>query len=65
MNKIAGYRKMLGLTQEDLAKRIGITRQTYSLKENGKVKFSDVEKIMIKNMLIKVFPNITIDEIFF
>ena len=65
MNKIAGYRKMLGMTQQDMAKRMQISRQTYSLKENGKISFSDDEKIILKELLIQIFPNITIDEIFF
>ena len=47
MNKIAGYRKMLGMTQQDMAKRMQISRQTYSLKENGKISFSDDEKIIL------------------
>ena len=65
MNKIAGYRKMLGMTQQDMAKRMQISRQTYSLKENGKISFSDDEKIILKELLIQIFPNITIDEYFF
>jgi HTH-type transcriptional regulator/antitoxin HipB len=30
---IAGFRKSAGLTQEDLAMRLGITQQTYSVAE--------------------------------
>lgn len=65
LNKIAGYRKMLGMTQQDMAKKMNISRQTYSLKENGKISFSDNEKVILKELLMQIFPKITIDEIFF
>ncbi|MFW7361588.1 helix-turn-helix transcriptional regulator [Vagococcus fluvialis] len=65
MNVIAGYRKMLGYTQEDMAKILNISKQSYWLKENKKVSFSDIEKSKLKEMLVPLFPNITIDEIFF
>lgn len=64
-NKIAGYRKMLGHTQESIAKEWGISKQAYYMKENGKSAFSDKEKIWFKNKLKPLFPEITIDEIFF
>lgn len=64
VNKIAGYRKMLG-TQKDMARLFGISVQAYSSKERGKTQFKDSEKVIIKNKLQKLFPNITIDEIFF
>ncbi|MEK4948370.1 helix-turn-helix transcriptional regulator [Carnobacterium sp. FSL W8-0810] len=63
-NKIAGYRKMLG-TQKDMAKLFGISVQAYSAKERGKTQFKDSEKVIIRNKLQKLFPGITIDEIFF
>lgn len=55
---------MLG-TQKDVAKLFGISIQAYSSKERGKTQFKDSEKIIIKNELQKIIPNITIDEIFF
>lgn len=58
------YRKKLGSTQSDMAKTLGISRQSYFRKENQLVPFTDEEKLMIKEMLIPLFPNITIDEIF-
>lgn len=64
-NKISGYRHMLGLTQNDMAKEFGISKQAYFLKEKGDSAFSDREKIKFKNMLLGLFPGITIDEIFF
>ena len=65
MNLIAGYRKMLDITQSDMAKKLGISKQSYYRKENRLVPFTDREKLLIKRMLIPLFPNITIDEIFF
>ena len=65
MNKIICYRKMLGFTQTDLAKEFGISLQAYRLKENGTTAFKDSEKVLFKNLLIPIFPSITIDDIFF
>ncbi len=64
-NIIAGYRTMLGMTQTDMASNLGITRQAYALKENGSISFSDKEKMYIRDSLKVLFPDITIDEIFF
>ncbi len=66
MNKIAGYRKMLGLTQSDIAKEFGISTQAYRMKESGKTRFKNEEMKFFRNELRKfAFPKITIDEIFF
>ena len=64
-NAIRGYRNMLGLTQEQLGKQLGMTKQTYHNKEVGKNSFSDKEKIEFKKLLLPLFPNITIEDIFF
>lgn len=65
MNLIVGYRKMLGYTQSEMAKKMGISSQSYWQKEKGRVSFSDKEKIIFKKLLQSLFPSITIDEIFF
>lgn len=65
ITKIKGYRNFLGHTQEAMGEKLGISKQSYSMKENGKTPFNDKEKIIFKNMLQEVFPNITIDDIFF
>lgn len=65
MNKVVGYRKMLGKTQDEMAKEFNISKQAYWQKEKGSTSFSDREKILFKEMLLPIFPNITIDEIFF
>lgn len=65
MNLIAGYRKMLGMSQSEMAKTFEISLQAYWSKEMGKTPFSDNEKLKFKRMLLPLFPNITIDDIFF
>ena len=63
--KLKGYRVMLGKSQDEMAKMFGITKQAYSAKERGISRFTDNEMITIKEMLKPIFPEITIDEIFF
>lgn len=66
MNKVIGYRKMLGLTQEETAQELNISAQSYRLKERGITSFKKNEMIWFRNKLRdKLFPEITIDEIFF
>ncbi|MGX7024131.1 helix-turn-helix transcriptional regulator [Vagococcus hydrophili] len=65
MNKIAGYRIMLGMTQDQMAKKFNISKQAYWKKEKRQTQFSDKEKMKFKEILKPLFPNITIDDIFF
>lgn len=64
-NKIAGYRRMLNKNQSEMAKEFGISKQAYSAKERGITQFKDSEKIIFKEMVKKIFPDIKIDDIFF
>lgn len=64
-NRIAGYRKMLGLTQSQMAKQLDISLTSYFNKEHGTTPFTDKEKIIIRDMLKKVIENPSIDSIFF
>lgn len=64
-NKIRGYRNMLGLTQEQLGKKLGMTKQSYHNKEVGKNSFSDDEKLKFKQLLLPLFHDITLEDIFF
>ncbi|MCB8516815.1 helix-turn-helix transcriptional regulator [Enterococcus durans] len=64
-NKVVGYRKMLGYTQKDMAEKFNISRQSYHLKETGKIAFNDREKVKFKKMLQPLFADITVDDIFF
>lgn len=65
MNKVKGYRVMLGLTQKELGEKLGCSYQSISSKEKGETQFNDKEKIIFKNLVKQLFPNITIDDIFF
>ncbi len=51
------YRKKLGITQEEMASKLGVTRQTYCHYENG----SRVPSIY-RAMQIAKICNITMDE---
>ena len=65
VNRVAGYRKMLNLTQADIAKKLGISAQAYGQKENGKVAFKDQEKIIMVNILKIANPDLNIQNLFF
>ena len=64
-NRIAGYRKMLGLTQTQMAKQLNISLTSYFNKEHGITPFTDKEKVIIRDMLKGVIENPSIDSIFF
>lgn len=65
VNKVTGYRNMLGLSQKEMAKKLNISANAYRSKESGKVDFKDSEKIIIKEMILPLFPEVTLEEIFF
>lgn len=65
MSKLRGYRVMLGLTQEQLGQKLGITKQSYNNKETGKIAFTDKERLAIKSLVMEIKPDITIDELFY
>ncbi len=56
---------MLNLSQNEMAVKLNISKQSYHNKEIGKTEFSDSEKQTIKELLKSEFPKITIDDIFF
>ena len=65
-DKIKQYREQLGMTQQEMADELGITRQNYHQKENDLRKWNDSDKIEIRELLRrKIDPNITIDELFY
>lgn len=47
---LKAFRVKQGLTQESMAKIIGIDKTTYHLKENGKRNFNTIE---VRNMIAK------------
>lgn len=56
--KLKGLRSEHGLTQADLAKLLGITRQTYAEKENGNQPFKADELFAISNYFDKPIEDI-------
>ncbi|KAA9242800.1 MULTISPECIES: helix-turn-helix transcriptional regulator [Aerococcus] len=65
INKIKGYRNMLGLTQSDMAKELGISKQAMHLKEVGKIPFKDSEKRIVLNIFKQADQSLTIESLFF
>ena len=51
MNRIRMYRVGNKLTQDDIAKKLGIARATYCLKEQGKIDFNQTEINKILKLL--------------
>jgi putative transcriptional regulator len=43
LNRIKGKRNEKGITQDEMALKLGITQKTYNLKENGKAEFTLAE----------------------
>lgn len=64
-NKLLGYRKMLGLTQTEMAQLSGMCLTTYNFKEQGKKDFTQSEMEKITEVIKEKFPTVTMDEIFF
>lgn len=56
--KVEAIRKQLGMTQEELAKILGITPTTYALKEKKIREFKGSELVKISKL-----ANISLDEI--
>ncbi|CYV40912.1 transcriptional regulator [Streptococcus suis] len=65
MSKLKGYRVMLGLTQKNMADKFGISLQSYNNKETGKTSFTDRERLIIRDLVREIKPDITIDELFY
>lgn len=66
MNAILkAYRQMLGITQEEMANKLGLLRASYSHRECGRVEFTQEEMQAITNIFKEHIPEITLDEIFF
>ena len=62
---LKSYRLFMLLTQNDMARKLNISRQSYSNKERGITPFSDKEKLEIRDLIRLVDNSATIDNIFF
>lgn len=49
LNKVKGYRAMLGLTQEEMANKLGLSRASYTNKETNK-NFTQSEKLALESI---------------
>lgn len=65
MNIVAGYRKMIGMTQAEMAKQLNISEVTYRNKEKGKIPFKDFEMEIFYKLLKQIKPSTNITDIFF
>lgn len=65
MNKVLGYRKMIGLTQLQMANELGISENQYRAKEKGKYDFSKTEMEKYHEVVKKTMKDIKIQDIFF
>lgn len=63
--RVKGYRVMLGLTQKEMADVLGISAQSYYLKETGQVRFTHDEMHVFRDKLRGILPEVTVDDIFF
>lgn len=64
VNKIKGYRVMAGITQAEMAKKIGIGERTYTTKEQDIRKFTVSELDALVKVLNECNLNIKISDLF-
>lgn len=64
VNKVKGYRIMAGISQEEMAAALGITRASYNNKETGKQQFKASEMIKLVEEIQKKVPTVTMDDVF-
>ncbi len=64
MKNIIFYRRGFGLSQEYMAKRLGIERTTYGKKESGKLNFTADEKDKVVEVIQEYDPKLTHKDIF-
>lgn len=60
--KLIGKRNEKGLTQEKMGELLGISKQNYNLKENGKLDFNLVEVKKILSILDDSYDNIFFED---
>jgi putative transcriptional regulator len=59
-NKVKEYRKLLGLTQDELAQKLSVTRQTINAMENNK--YNPTLELAIKTA---TFLGVPIEQLYF
>lgn len=64
--KIKKYREQLDMTHQEMADYLGISRVNYTQKENSQRKWSDSDKMKLKDLVKqRIDPKITIDDLFY
>lgn len=64
-NKVAGYRKICGLTQIQMAEKLNISVTAYRNKESGKSKFTSEEMKVFTDLVKLTINNAEMEAIFF
>ena len=64
MNKVKGYRVSIGMTQIEMAQRLGITDTTYRKLENNPGKFSLQQMKAFIEIVREKDPSIKMEDIF-
>jgi len=63
MNKVKGYRNMVGMTQKQMAEALEMPLRSYMDKENGITEFSIEKYVMIRDLLNSKGLKLTIDDL--
>lgn len=65
MSKVLFLRRGYAISQEYIARKLGISRKTLSKKENGQGDFTKSEMIIYTDILKEYDPKLTVEKIFF
>lgn len=65
VNKILGYRKMLSMTQKEMADKLGLSEGQYRAKEKGYYDFSKTEMEKFHELVHAKVREVEITDIFF
>ena len=63
VNKIRGYRVMIGITQNEMAEKLSMSLRSYQLKESGEQSFKSDELLKIQEVLNEKNVKVSIDEL--
>lgn len=64
VNKVKGYRNMVGITQAEMAKKIGVSERSYVAKENDISKFTVNELSAVIQVLNEHNLNVKMADLF-
>lgn len=64
-NKIAGYRRICGLTQVQMSEKLNLSVTAYRNKESGKTEFTSQEMKIFTDLVKAVIGNVEMEAIFF